>query len=213
MDAQVALDDVYEAVLDGDQQAALVAVEASLTAGVPAGEILQDGMIAAMEEVGRLFEEGDYFVPEMLVAARAMKSGLTILEPHMTDDAVESKGKVILGTVEGDLHDIGKNLVAMMLQGAGFEIVDVGTDVSPEEFVEVVKVEQADLLGLSALLTTTLPSMEATLQAIADAGLRSQIKVLVGGAPVTADYATRIGADGYAADASQAVTMAKQLVA
>ncbi len=158
-----------------------------------------------------LFEEGEYFVPEMLIAARAMKAGLAILKPMLVDSGVEPVGKVAVGTVKGDLHDIGKNLVAMMLEGAGFEIVDLGTDVTPEQFVAAVK-DGVDLVGLSALLTTTMPSMEATIKAIEAAGLRDQVKVMIGGAPVTAEYARQIGADGFAPDASQAVTLAKSLI-
>ena len=164
-----------------------------------------------MAEVGRLFEEGEYFVPEMLIAARAMKAGLEILKPLLVDSGVKPIGKVALGTVKGDLHDIGKNLVAMMLEGAGFDIVDLGTDISPEQFVEAVQAG-VDVIGLSALLTTTMPSMEQTISALIDAGLRDQVKVIVGGAPVTAEYARRIGADGFAPDASQAVTVAKTLL-
>jgi 5-methyltetrahydrofolate--homocysteine methyltransferase len=205
------LDKVYEAILDGDMHTTPEGVQEALNEGIAAGEILQEGMISAMEEVGRLFEEGEYFVPEMLIAARAMKAGLELLRPHLVDSGVEPIGKVVLGTVEGDLHDIGKNLVSMMLEGAGFEIVDLGTDVTPTKFVEAVQ-NGANILGLSALLTTTLTSMEGTVKAIEEAGLRDGIKIMVGGAPVTADYARQIGADGYAQDASQAVAIAKSLI-
>jgi 5-methyltetrahydrofolate--homocysteine methyltransferase len=205
------LDDIYEAVLEGDLGGVTAGVQAALDGGVAPEKILQEGMISAMGEVGRLFEEGDYFVPEMLIAARAMQAGLAILKPHLVESGVEPVGKVVLGTVQGDLHDIGKNLVAMMLEGAGFEIVDLGTDVSPAKFVEALQ-EGGHILGLSALLTTTMPSMEKTVQAVADAGLQDRVKVIVGGAPVTADYASQIGADGYAPDASQAVTLAKSLM-
>jgi 5-methyltetrahydrofolate--homocysteine methyltransferase len=202
---------VYEAVLEGDMGTTVENVQASLDSGKDASEILQNGLIAAMAEVGRLFEEGEYFVPEMLIAARAMKAGLEILKPLLIDAGVEPIGKVVLGTVKGDLHDIGKNLVAMMLEGAGFEIIDLGTDISPEQFVEAVQ-DGVDVIGLSALLTTTMPSMEQTIRALKDGGLRDQVKVIVGGAPVTAEYARQIGADGYAPDASQAVTVAKGLL-
>jgi 5-methyltetrahydrofolate--homocysteine methyltransferase len=203
--------DIYQAVLEGDMGAVEENVQAALDAGVLPVDILQKGLIAAMGEVGRLFEEGEYFVPEMLIAARAMKAGLTILKPLLVDSGFEPAGKVAVGTVKGDLHDIGKNLVAMMLEGAGFEIVDLGTDVTPEQFVEAVK-DGVDIVGLSALLTTTMPSMEGTIKAIADAGLRDQVKIMIGGAPVTAEYARQIGADGFAPDASQAVTLAKTLM-
>jgi len=201
---------IYQAVLEGDMGAVEENVQAALDVGVLPVDILQKGLIAAMGEVGRLFEEGEYFVPEMLIAARAMKAGLTILKPLLVDSGIEPAGKVAVGTVKGDLHDIGKNLVAMMLEGAGFEIVDLGTDVTPEQFVEAVK-DGVDIVGLSALLTTTMPSMEGTIKAIADAGLRDQVKIMIGGAPVTAEYARQIGADGFAPDASQAVTLAKTL--
>lgn len=205
------LDQIYDAILDGDMQAAAAGVQEALDNGIPAGEILQEGMVSAMSEVGRLFEEGEYFVPDMLIAARAMKSGLDLLRPHLVDSGVEPLGKVVVGTVEGDMHDIGKNLVSMMLEGAGFEIVDLGTDVPAAKFVEAVE-DGADILGLSALLTTTLASMESTICALDEVRQRSGLKVMVGGAPVTADFAKQIGADGYAADASQAVSVAKSLL-
>jgi 5-methyltetrahydrofolate--homocysteine methyltransferase len=186
-------------------------VQAALTAGVTAEEILHKGLIAAMDEVGRLFELGEYYVPEMLISARAMQVALKILKPMLAETGVEPMGKVIIGTVKGDLHDIGKNLVGMMLEGAGFQINDLGSDVSAEQFVEAVQ-NGGDIVGLSALLTTTMPSMEATIKALDVAGLREQVKIIVGGAPVTPDYAQQIGADGYAADASRAVTLAKSLV-
>jgi 5-methyltetrahydrofolate--homocysteine methyltransferase len=202
---------IYQGVLDGDMGGVQVNVQAAVDAGLPAADILQEGLIAAMGEVGRLFEEGEYFVPEMLIAARAMKAGLAILRPLLVDAGVEPAGKVAIGTVKGDLHDIGKNLVAMMLEGAGFEIVDLGTDVTPDQFVAAVQ-GGTNIIGLSALLTTTMPSMETTIKAIEAAGLRDQVKVIIGGAPVTAEYANQIGADGFAPDASQAVTLVKSLV-
>jgi 5-methyltetrahydrofolate--homocysteine methyltransferase len=202
---------IYQGVLEGDMGTVQENVQAALDAGAPPADILHNGLIAAMGEVGRLFEEGEYFVPEMLIAARAMKAGLAILKPMLVDSGVKPVGKVAVGTVKGDLHDIGKNLVAMMLEGAGFEIVDLGTDVTPEQFVAAVK-DGVNIVGLSALLTTTMPSMAATIQAIDAAGLRDQVKVMIGGAPVTTDYARQIGADGYAPDASQAVTLAKSLI-
>ena len=203
--------EIYQAVLDGDMGTVTENVQVALDAGTAPGDILQNGLIAAMGEVGRLFEEGEYFVPEMLIAARAMKAGLAILKPLLVDSGVEPVGKVAVGTVKGDLHDIGKNLVAMMLEGAGFEIMDLGTDVSAEQFVDAVR-KGADLVGLSALLTTTMPSMAGTIKAIEDSGLRDKVKVMIGGAPVTAEYAKQIGADGFAPDASQAVTLAKKLI-
>ena len=205
------LDNIYEAILDGDMGIVPTNVQSAIDAGILVSDILTEGMIAAMEEVGRLFQEGEYFVPEMLLAAHSMKAGLSVLQPHLANTGVEPIGKIILGSVDGDMHDIGKNLVAMMLEGAGFQIVDLGTDVSAAQFVEAVK-EGADILGLSALLTTTLPSMESTIRTIEAAGLREDVKIIVGGAPVTTDYAHKIGADGYAKDASQAVKVAKSFI-
>lgn len=202
---------LYQSVLDGDMEAVSESVQNALDDGVSAADILQNGLIAAMDEVGRLFEEGDYFVPEMLIAARAMKAGLTIIKPLLVESGIELAGKVAIGTIKGDLHDIGKNLVAMMLEGAGFEIIDLGTDVTPEQFVAAVQ-DGVDIVGLSALLTTTMPGMETTIQAIENAGLGDRVKVIIGGAPVTAEYAQQIGADGFAPDASQAVTLAKKLM-
>jgi 5-methyltetrahydrofolate--homocysteine methyltransferase len=203
---------IYEAILEGDMGGAKQGVQAALDAGVSPGDVLHTALIPAMGEVGRLFEEGEYFVPEMLIAARAMKSGLEILKPLLVDSGVEPAGKVAIGTVKGDLHDIGKNLVAMMMEGAGFEIIDLGTDVAPEKFVEAAQ-NGANIIGLSALLTTTMPSMESTIKAIVDAGLRDQVKIIIGGAPVTQEYAKKIGADGYAPDASQAASLAKGFIA
>lgn len=202
---------IYDAILEGDMESVAGGVQTALDAETAPGEILNEALISAMDKVGQLFENGEYFVPEMLIAARAMKAGLEILKPLLVDSGVDPVGKVVVGTVKGDLHDIGKNLVAMMLEGAGFEIVDLGTDVSPEQFVKAIK-EGADVAGLSALLTTTMPAMGETIKAIEEAGLRDQVKVIIGGAPVTADYAKQIGADGYAPDASQAAALAKELI-
>jgi 5-methyltetrahydrofolate--homocysteine methyltransferase len=205
------MEKIYQAVLEGDLDTTVKEVKVALESNVPAPEILQRGLIASMSEVGRLFEEGEYYVPEMLVAARAMQAGLEILKPVLVEAGVEPVGKVVIGTVKGDLHDIGKNLVSMMLEGAGFAVRDLGVDVAPEKFVAAVQ-EGTDILGLSALLTTTMPSMVNTIQAIEQAGLRNRVKIIVGGAPVTADYAKSIGADGYAADAGQAAKLAKSLI-
>ncbi len=203
---------VYEAILEGDMKGATEGVQAALNAGAAPSDLLHKALIPAMGEVGRLFEEGEYFVPEMLIAARAMKAALEILKPLLVDSGIEPVGTVAIGTVKGDLHDIGKNLVAMMMEGAGFEIMDLGTDVTPEKFVEAAQ-NGATIIGLSALLTTTMPSMQSTVKAIEDAGLRDNVKIIIGGAPVTAEYAQQIGADGYAPDASQATTLAKKFVA
>ena len=211
MDQQ--LEPIYDAVLEGNMPETTECVQAALDDGVGAAEVLHKALIPAMSEVGRLFEEGEYFVPEMLIAARAMQAGLKILKPILVEENVQFSGKVAIGTVKGDLHDIGKNLVAMMLEGAGFEIVDLGTDVGPEKFIESIQNDKVDIVAMSALLTTTMPNMAATIQAIHEAGLRDAVKVIIGGAPVTTDYAANIGADGYAPDASQAATLAKRLVA
>ena len=204
---------IYDGVMEGNQAAVQDGVDAALEAGLGAEEILNQGMISAMTEVGRLFEEGEYFVPEMLIAARAMQAGLTILRPALAAADVQPKGRVAIGTVKGDLHDIGKNLVAMMLEGAGYDVLDLGVDVAPEKYLEVVQNESVDVIALSALLTTTMPSMKETLKVLIDAGVRDQIKVIVGGAPVTDEYAQQIGADGYSPDASQAVKLANLLLA
>lgn len=206
------LEQISKAVVDGDRDATISGVQAALESNIDANTILQDALIPAMSNVGRLFEEGEYFVPEMLIAARAMKSGLELLKPLMISAGLNPKGRVALGTVQGDLHDIGKNLVGIMLEGAGFAIYDMGTDVSPERVVEVIKTEQVDLVGLSALLTTTMPMMDTTIQAISNAGIRDRVKVIIGGAPITQEYAEKIGADGFAPDASQATKLAVELI-
>jgi 5-methyltetrahydrofolate--homocysteine methyltransferase len=204
--------DIYQAVLIGDMNSATEAVQFALDKDIAAEVILHQGLIPAMEEVGRLFEEGEYFVPEMLISARAMQACLGILKPLLVDADIKPAGRVVIGTVKGDLHDIGKNLVAMMLEGGGFEIIDLGTDVTPDKYIEAIQKEEVDILGMSALLTTTMPNMGAIINAISEAGLRDKVKIIIGGAPVTADYADQIGADGFAPDASQAVSLARKLV-
>lgn len=204
--------DIYKGVLEGDVAATVAGVTQALEVKNEPSEILNQGMIAAMKEVGRLFEEGEYYLPEMMVAARAMQAGLTLLKPLLVDSGVEPTGKVVVGTVKGDLHDIGKNLVSMMFEGAGFAITDLGTDVAPEEFVAAIQENGVDVVALSALLTTTMLSMKATIDAISAAGLREKVKVIIGGAPVTQEYADKIGADGFAPDASSAVTMTESLL-
>ena len=202
---------LFDAVLDGQREVAKESVQKALAAGIAPGEVL-DTMVNAMGEVGQLFEEGEYFVPEMLIAARAMKTGMDILKPELVDADIQPAGKIVAGTVRGDLHDIGKNLVCMMLEGAGFQVVDLGSDVSPEAFVQAVNEHQPDFIAMSALLTTTMPNMQSTIEALKAAGVRDQVKVLIGGAPITDAYAAKIGADGYAPDASRAVKLAKALV-
>lgn len=204
---------VYDAIIDGAAKDAAAAVESAINAGTDPATILNESMIAAMAEVGKLFEEGEYYVPEMLISAKAMQAGLAVLKPHLVKDSYQSAGKVVAGTVKGDLHDIGKNLVCMMLEGAAFEIIDLGSDVTPQRFVEAVRDNNADFVAMSALLTTTMPEMKTTIEALKEAGLRSRVKILIGGAPVTSQYAQDIGADGFAPDASRAVALAKSLIA
>ena len=203
---------IFQNVVEGDNTGVQGNVNAALTAGIDPGTILNEGLIAAMAEVGRLFEEGEYFVPEMLISARAMKSAMAILKPHLTAGQVGFAGKVIIGTVKGDLHDIGKNLVSLMLEGAGYQVIDLGSDVSPEKYVEATKEHAPNIVAMSALLTTTMVNMKSTITALAEAGLRSKVKIMIGGAPVTEAFAAQIGADGYAADASRAVATAKSLL-
>lgn len=204
--------DIFQNIIDGNQNATKENIQKAVDQKLKPEFILNEGMVAAMAEVGRLFEEGEYFVPEMLIAARAMQGGLSVLKPHLVAADVKPIGKVVAGTVKGDLHDIGKNLVCMMLEGASFEIIDLGTDVNPERFVETVKNTNADFIAMSALLTTTMPNMKVTIEALKKAGIRNNVKVLVGGAPLTDQYAKDIGADGYASDASRAVSLAKSLI-
>ncbi len=201
---------IFQGIVDGQQDIVAAGVEAALQADVPARTILDEGMLPAMAEVGRLFEEGECYVPEMLISARAMKAGLAKLQPSLKQTDVKAAGTVALGTVKGDLHDMGKNLVGMMLEGAGFKIKDLGVDVPPEAFVAAA--DDVDVIGLSALLTTTMGQMKTTLDALDAAGKRPKVKVMVGGAPVTEDFARHIGADGYAHDASRAVALAKSLI-
>jgi len=203
---------IFDSIIEGDASSIAAQVTMALEANLPPAQILTEAMIAAMAEIGRGFEEGEYFVPEMLIAARAMKTGLAVLKPRLVEADVPALGKVVAGTIQGDLHDIGKNLVCMMLEGAGFEVVDLGTDVSPERFVEAARGDGVNLVAMSALLTTTMGNMKATLAALDAAGLRGKVKVMVGGAPVTERFAQQIGADGYAPDASRAVAVARALV-
>jgi 5-methyltetrahydrofolate--homocysteine methyltransferase len=211
MDTDNLLDALYNAVLDGQAPAAKQAVAQLIAQAVPAETILYDGMIPAMDEVGRLFEIGEVFVPEMLVSANAMKAGMELLQPLLELSDVKPLARIVLGTVQGDIHDIGKNLVGMMLKGAGFEVIDLGVNVPPARFVTAVA-DGAAVVGLSALLTTTMPNMKVTIDALTAAGLRDQVKVIVGGAPVTEEFALEVGADAYGANANQAVTVAKALL-
>ena len=207
------LDDLKQSVIDGNANQTKTLVQQAIGENLPPEQILNTGLIAAMAEVGRLFECGEYYVPEMLVSARAMKMGLELLRPGLAAANVQAIGKVVVGTVQGDLHDIGKNLVAIMLEGAGFTVVDLGVDVPPQKFVLAVKEHQPQLVGFSALLTTTMGKMKDNIQALQEAGLRDQVKVMIGGAPVTEKYASDIGADFFARDASAAASRAKAALA
>jgi 5-methyltetrahydrofolate--homocysteine methyltransferase len=211
MSSNEILHQIYEDVVSGRTPNVKQGVQSALDLGVSANEVLQGGLIAAMAEVGARFERNEFFVPEMLISARAMQAGLAILKPLLAEQGVKAVGKVAIGTVKGDLHDIGKSLVAMMLEGAGFEIVDLGVDVTPEKFVAAAR-DGVDLVAMSALLTTTMVNMQNTIQALETAGLRNNVKVLIGGAPITEAYAHQIEADAYAPDASSAVTRAKGLL-
>ena len=201
-----------KAIEEGVAKEAAKAVQQALDGGADPGAILRDVMVPAMDEVGRRYECGDYFLPEMLISARAMKEALAILRPRLIATDVKPAGRVVAGTVKGDLHDIGKNLVCMMLEGAGFEVTDLGVDVAPEKFVDAVRQGGVNLIALSALLTTTLPNMRVTIEQLKAQGLREKVGVMVGGAPVNDKLATEIGADGYAEDAAGAVALARRLV-
>lgn len=208
------IQEVYDLVEKGKAKVVAKAVQEALDAGCDATDILNKGMIAAMDAVGAKFKSGEIFVPEMLVAARAMKNGVEVLKPHLASDATGAAGKVIIGTVAGDLHDIGKNLVSMMLESSGFEVIDLGVDVPKEKFVEMVEANpDTKIVCCSALLTTTMPSLKDTVAVLNDAPFRSNIKVMVGGAPITQAFADEIGADAYTEDAASCAQKAKELVA
>lgn len=208
----VVLETIYQSVVDGNLNGATAGVNQAIAEGLAPAEILNKGLIAAMTEVGRLFEEGEFFVPEMLIAARAMKASVDILKPKLKEADIQPLGKVVIGTVKGDLHDIGKNLVSMMLEGAGFEIIDLGTDVAPEKFIDAINTSDAKFMGMSALLTTTMPAMRSTIEALKTAGVRDRVKIMIGGAPVTQKFADDIGADIYASDAPSAARKAKEAI-
>jgi len=201
-----------QAVLDGHAPAAATATERALAAGLHPRTLVDNALIPAMDEAGRLFESGEFFVPELLVAARALKASQALITPLLAGSPAAAAGRVAIGTVKGDMHDIGKNLVVALLQGGGFEVIDLGADVPPERFVAAVRDERADIIGLSALLTTTMLQMKSTVQALEQAGVRNAVKVMVGGAPVTQRFADDIGADGYADNAAAAVVLARRLM-
>ena len=203
--------ELYDAILVGDAKKAEAVTNALLESGVDPSDLLQEQMIPAMAEVGKRFECNEYFVPELLIAARAMKTSLELISPRLIASGAQPAGRVVIGTVQGDLHDIGKNLVASMLEGGGFQVVDLGVDVSPEKFVEAAKEQEGTIIALSALLTTTMTMMKAVVEALEKAGLRDKAKVMIGGAPITQQYADEIGADGYSDNASAAVAVARDL--
>ncbi len=208
------IEELREAVVDGQAKLAVAKVIEGLEEGIEAGALLREGLmrIQAMAQVGKLYEEGEIFVPEMLVAARAMTAALSVLKPHLVEEGVAVSGKVAIGTTKGDLHDIGKNLVAMMLEGSGYEIVDLGVDVPADKFIEAIK-DGADVVAMSALLTTTMTNMQVAIGANKATELRDQVRIIIGGAPITKSYANEIGADGYAEDASSAVRLVKEVPA
>jgi len=207
------MDDIkplYEAIVNGDARAAKAITDKALAAGMDPMKIVTDFMVPAMSEVGTKFECNEYFVPELLLAARAMKAAMEPIRPLLVAAGAEPVGRVVVGTVKGDLHDIGKNLVAAMLEGGGFEVIDLGVNVSPEQFIQTVKEKNANIVAMSALLTTTMPAMKTTIEAMKQAGMRDQVKVLIGGAPITQKYADEIGADGFSESAAGAVALARK---
>jgi methylmalonyl-CoA mutase cobalamin-binding domain/chain len=206
------LTELYDKTLTGNRPAVLELTRTGLDQGLGPETLLYEALIPALEEVGARFERGDFFVPEMLIAGKAMAGALEILRPLLAETGAETIGTVVIGTVKGDVHDIGKNLVNIMFEGAGFQVIDLGVQVSPEKFVDAVKVHKPDIVGFSAFLTTTMPMFKANINALTKAGLRDRVIVMVGGAPVTQEYADVVGADGYAADASAAVVKAKELI-
>jgi 5-methyltetrahydrofolate--homocysteine methyltransferase len=206
------LDKVKQAVLDGEMEKAAELTKEAIAQGLEASQILDSALTPAMDIVGAEYERGDRYVPEMLISAEAMKSAMVVLKPLLAEAGVKARGKVVIGTVEGDLHDIGKDLVAMMLEGAGFEVINLGVEVTAEEFLKAAKEHEPDIIGMSALLTTTMIHMPEVIDALQQAGLRDRVKVIIGGAPVTQEYADKIGADGYAPDAASATKLAKSLL-
>lgn len=204
---------LYQAVLTGNAKAARALTDEALKAGADPKDLLDHTMIPAMDEVGRLFEKNEYFVPELLISARAMKSALELVKPLLATRGTAPAGRIAIGTVKGDLHDIGKNLVGAMLEGGGFEVVDLGVDVTPEAFIAATREKGATIIALSALLTTTMPAMKKVVTALEEAGIREKVKVMIGGAPITQRYMEEIGADGYSSTASGAVTVARSLLA
>jgi 5-methyltetrahydrofolate--homocysteine methyltransferase len=206
------LKDIRKALEAGDRTAVSDLVKAALDEGLEIRDVLENGLVTAMDAIGKRFKANEIFIPEVLISAKAMHAGMAVLEPHFVRCGIKPLGKIVIGTVKGDLHDIGKNIVSMMFKGACFEIDDLGIDVSPEKFVDTAKAKGADIVAMSALLTTSMSAMKDTIKAITAAGLRGKVKVMVGGAPVTQGFAESIGADGYAKDAATAVDKAKELL-
>ncbi len=206
------LEDLAASVISGNAPKTEELTKSALEGGINPGEVLNNGLVAGMEVVGKKFKNNEFYVPEVLIAARAMKAGMTILRPKLAETGIEPIGKFAIGTVKGDLHDIGKNLVAMMMEGAGFEVVDLGVDVAPEKFVNAVKENNVSYIGMSALLTTTMVNMKSVIETLVSSGVRNDVKVVVGGAPLTQNFADEIGADGYAADAASAVDLVKGML-
>jgi corrinoid protein of di/trimethylamine methyltransferase len=202
---------LYDAILNGDNKTSVAVTREALAEKCDALEMVTQYMIPAMEEVGKRFEREEYFVPELLLAARAMKGALELIRPLLVESGAQPAGRVVIGTAKGDLHDIGKNLVASMLEGGGFDVIDLGADVAPQKFVDTAREKNANLVCVSALLTVTMPAMRTTIEALKTSGLREQVRVMIGGAPVTQQYADEIGADGYAPNASAAVALARRL--
>jgi len=205
-------EEIADEVQKGNSESVEVLTKKALSQDISAEDILNNGLVAGMNIVSEKFKNNEIFIPEILISAKSMYSGLGIIKPLLAESNVKPKGKVVIGTVKGDLHDIGKNIVAMLLQGAGFDVADLGADVPKEKFLEFVKNEQVDILGMSALLTTTMIYMKETIEALKSAGLRENVKVIIGGAPVTESYAAQIDADGYAPDAASAVDLTKKLL-
>jgi corrinoid protein of di/trimethylamine methyltransferase len=206
------LRNLYDAIVKGNLGISVETTKQALEEGVDPQSIIREYMIPAMDKIGEMFENNEAFVPELLLAARAMKGSLELIQPLLTASGAESKGKVIIGTVQGDLHDIGKNIVASMLEGAGFQVINLGNDVSPQKFVEAIKAYNPQIVAMSALLTTTMTSMETTVKAISEAGLRNKVKIIIGGAPVSTNFSDKINADGYSDNANSAVRLARSLI-
>lgn len=204
---------ITNTIIAGDREKICGLVQSAVDQGTKAGEILNTGLIAGMDIVGEKMQNGDMFIPEVLMSAKCMSDAVEILKPMLTEDEMSSSGHVVIGTVKGDLHDIGKNLVGMMIESSGFEVTDLGPDITPDAFIKTIQEKNADILALSALLTTTMPMMQQTIDALVESGLRDKVKVIIGGAPVNQDFADKIGADGYAPDAGSASKLVKELTA